>query len=80
MPTEDVMTEARREGFTRRQDARSDKLRRLSDAWTDDNASAVGLEEIPGDVSAIVALGGAREATRWCWVARAERTGRTRRP
>jgi len=61
MPTEEVMTDARCERFTRREDARSDELNRLFTAWKINDASASVLEEVEGDVVKIVAVA-AREA------------------
>lgn len=61
MPTEEVMTDERRERFARRGDARSDELNRLFAAWNNSTTDSVVLEEVEGDVSEIVAMA-AREA------------------
>lgn len=61
MPTEEVMTDERRDRFARREDARSDEFNRLFATWKSSTADSVLLEEVEGDVSEIVAMA-AREA------------------
>lgn len=61
MPTEEVMTDERRDRFARLGDARSIELNQQFATWKSSIADSVVLEEVEGDVSKIVAVA-AREA------------------
>ncbi|NPD67663.1 universal stress protein (plasmid) [Lichenicola cladoniae] len=62
MPTEEVMTDERRERFIGREETRLRKINRLFEAWKINDARAAVFEEVEGDVAEIVAAA-ARQAT-----------------